>query len=167
MVNGQLLPDPVATLPVVAVLGDEYGLLGLALDPAFQDNGFLYVMYTHANGRGQLVNRISRMKAEGNQASGETVLLDGMPGANIYDGGRLKFGPDGKLYATTGDATNSQNAQDPHSLSGKILRLNPDGTIPSDNLFPGSPVYTLGRRNPEGLAFQSGTGSCSARSTAR
>lgn len=87
------------------------------------------------------------------QLADETILLDGIRGANIHDGGRLKIGPDGKLYATTGDAASGQLAQDLSSLNGKILRLNLDGTIPSDNPFLGSPVYSYGHRHPQGLAW--------------
>ncbi len=154
MVDGQLLPDPVATFPVASQPGNESGLLGLAIDPNFAGNGFIYVMYSYTGGQGQIANRISRLTVQGNQAGDETVLLDGIPGSPVHNGGRLKFGPAGKLFATTGDAGVANNAQDLNSLSGKILRLNPDGTIPDDNPFPGSPVFTFGHRNPEGLAFQ-------------
>jgi aldose sugar dehydrogenase len=156
VVNGQLLPAPVATLPVAAT--GEAGLMGLALDPDFQSNGHLYVMYTYGTAGGGLANRISRLTVQGNQAAGEVVLLEGIPGATIHDGGRLKFGPDGKLWATTGDAAQPPLSQNMNSLAGKILRLNPDGSVPADNPFPGSPVYSLGHRNPQGLAFQPGTG---------
>lgn len=154
IVDGQLLPTPVAVLPAVTTA--ESGLMGLALDPNFQDNGHIYVMYTLRGPQGQLFNRVSRLTVDGNQAGDEVILLDDIPGAAIHDGGRLKFGPDGKLYVTTGDATVPSLAQDPDSLAGKILRLNPDGTIPEDNPFPGSPVFTLGHRNPQGLAFSPG-----------
>ncbi len=132
--------------------------MGLALDPSFQQNGHIYVMYTFRGPQGQLLNRVSRLTVEGNQAGGEVALLDGIPGATVHDGGRLQFGPDGKLYITTGDAATPNLAQNPSSVAGKILRLNPDGTIPEDNPFPGSPVFSLGHRNPQGLAFQPGTG---------
>ncbi|MGE5618858.1 MAG: PQQ-dependent sugar dehydrogenase [Sphingomonadaceae bacterium] len=156
IVDGQLLPDPVAVLPAVTTA--ESGLMGLALDPNFAQNGQIYVMYTREAGPGQLANRLSRLTVQGNQAGGETVLLDGIPAATIHDGGRLRFGPDGKLYVTTGDAAASSLAQDIGSVAGKVLRINPDGTIPEDNPFPGSPVFTFGHRNPQGLAFQPGTG---------
>jgi glucose/arabinose dehydrogenase len=84
----------------------------------------------------------------------DKVLLDNGAGNIIHDGGRIKFGPDGKIYWTLGETGDSQLAQDLSSLNGKILRINPDGTIPADNPFAGSPVYSYGHRNPEGLAFQ-------------
>lgn len=148
--NGRLRPEPVAVLPVAAT--GEGGLMGLALDPDFPRNGYLYVMYTYRAG-GALRNRISRLTLRGEVAGEERVLLDGIPGAGIHDGGRLAFGPDGKLYATTGDATQRDQAQRLDSLAGKILRLNPDGSVPADNPFPGSYVYSLGHRNPQGLAW--------------
>lgn len=153
--DGQLLAQPVATLPVAA--SSESGLMGLALDPQFAANGFLYVMYTYRGERG-LVNRVARLTLRGERAGEERVLLDGIPGASIHDGGRVAFGPDGKLYVTTGDAASADLAQDRSSLAGKILRLNPDGSVPADNPFPGSPVYSYGHRNPEGLAWHPQTG---------
>jgi len=125
----------------------EAGLLGIAV----RDRA-LYAYSTGANG-----NRIERYGITGEPGSlalsSPTTLLDGIPSASTHDGGRLAFGPDGMLYATTGDAGNRPSAQDPSSLAGKILRLSPDGSIPADNPFPGSPVYTLGHRNPQGLAW--------------
>jgi glucose/arabinose dehydrogenase len=88
----------------------------------------------------------------------DKVLVENVPANSIHDGGRVKFGPDGKLYWTVGDAGNADSAQDVSSLNGKVLRLNPDGTTPADNPFPGSLVYSYGHRNPQGLAWQAGTG---------
>ncbi len=152
--GGRLLPEPALTLPVR--IGGEGGLLGLALHPSFGAEPFVYLYYTYAAG-GQARNRISRfhaVRAGGSyRLEGETVLLEGIPGANNHDGGRLKFGPDGMLYATTGDAQQVRLSADLGSPAGKILRLAPDGSIPADNPFPGSPVWAWGLRNPQGLAW--------------
>ena len=150
-----LRPAPLATLPVVEE--SESGLMGLALDPAFPAEPYLYAMYTAAGGQGT-VNRIVRLRLEGDAVREDRVLLDNLPAGRIHDGGRVKFGPDGRLYATLGDAGNTGTAQNPASLAGKIFRLERDGAIPADNPFPGSPVYSLGHRNPQGLAWQPGTG---------
>jgi len=135
----------------------EGGLLGLALHPAFQENGLLYVYHTYAADAG-LRNRVVRLRDEGGRGVDAQILLDGIPGAAIHDGGRLKFGPDGKLYISAGEAAVPELAQDLSSLGGKILRLNPDGSIPADNPFPGSPIYSFGHRNPQGLAWHPDTG---------
>lgn len=156
LTNGQLQAQPVAQLAVAET--GESGLMGLALDPDFAENGYLYVMYTYLDGLNMLQNRVSRLTLEGNKAGKEKVILDNISGNAIHDGGRIKFGPDAKLYVTTGDATNPSRAQDLKSLNGKILRLNADGSIPADNPFPGSPVYSYGHRNPQGLAWDPATG---------
>lgn len=156
--KGGLLPDPVAVLPVVAATGNESGLMGLALDPDFAQDGYLYVAYSFKNAKDQLKNRVSRLTVQGNQAGDEKVLLDEIPGEQIHDGGRVKIGPDGRLYISMGDSSDPSHAQDMKSLAGKVLRINTDGSIPDDNPFPGSPVFTFGHRNPQGLAFQPGTG---------
>lgn len=153
--GGRLLPEPAAQMPVAAV--GEGGLLGLALHPRFPDRPFAYLYYTHRAG-GRLSNRVARFRvAEGGPAGfrlgEEKVLLDGIPGGTIHDGGRLRFGPDGMLYVTTGDGGRPALAADPKSLAGKILRLRDDGGVPEDNPFPGSPVWSYGHRNPQGLAW--------------
>ncbi len=152
--NGQLYPEPVATLDVGNVEG---GLLGLALDPNFEQNHFLYLYYTYFEFP-FTYNKVVRFTEKDNSLLDEFILVDKIPGAAIHDGGRLKFGPDEKLYITTGDAGNSNAAQDLNSLSGKILRINPDGTIPSDNPFAGSLIFSYGHRNPQGLDWDPVTG---------
>ena len=126
--------------------------MGLALDPEFANTGRLYVCYTMSK-RGSLVNRLSVLIFRAGQAGDEHVLVDDMPGAGVHDGCRVKFGPDGKLYFTMGDAAESRLAQLRDTLAGKILRLNGDGSVPADNPFPRSPIYSLGHRNPQGLAW--------------
>ena len=152
IVDGQLLPNPAAVIQDVAAVG-EGGLLGLALHPDFASNHFVYVYYTYRDGSGALWNRVVRYTERGNRLSDPAVILDGIPGASLHDGGRIVFGPDGKLYVTAGDARNPALAQDLGSLAGKILRLNPDGSVPADNPFPGSPIWSYGHRNPQGLAW--------------
>lgn len=155
--NGQLLAEPWMTLEVTQA--SEAGLLGLALDANFAQNGHVYVAYTYRAGFNRLQNRLVRLRDDpkSNKGALDKVLIDNVPGANNHDGGRVKFGPDGKLYWTTGDAQTARLAQDRASLAGKILRLNGDGTIPSDNPVPGSYVYSYGHRNPQGLAWQPAT----------
>jgi glucose/arabinose dehydrogenase len=149
--GGRLQRKPVAVLKVVE--RGESGLMGLALDPRFDDNGFLYVCYTADIGGGRGVNRVGRLTFRDGVATNEVVLLDRLPAAEMHDGCRLKFGPDGKLYFTIGDAGVPELAQRLESLAGKILRVNADGSVPADNPFAGSPVYSLGHRNPQGLAW--------------
>ena len=148
--EGRLVTSPVASLNVLA--RGEGGLMGLAVDPAFAQTPRLYVCYTAAKA-GRAINRLSVLTLLEGQAPAEQVLIDDMPGASVHDGCRVKFGPDGKLYVTMGDAAQPLLAQDPDSPAGKILRLNADGSVPGDNPFAGSPVYTLGHRNPQGLAW--------------
>lgn len=143
-------PEVVATIPDVSERA-ESGLLGLALDPGFAGNLHLYLYYTSRRN----VNRVVRYRLTDAGLTEERVLLDDIPAAAFHDGGRIAFGPDGNLYITTGDAAQPELAQRLDSLAGKILRIRPDGTIPDDNPFPGSPVYSLGHRNPQGLAWSS------------
>ena len=142
----------VGTVPNVSGTDGEGGLMGLAVAPSFATDRWLYLMYTTATD-----NRIVRMKLNGlslDTASAQ-VLVSGILRNKYHNGGRLRFGPDGKLYASTGDAQNGDNAQNLSNLSGKVLRLNPDGSVPSDNPFTGSYVWSYGHRNPQGLAFDS------------
>jgi glucose/arabinose dehydrogenase len=155
--NGKLKDAPWVEFWVARVA--ESGLMGLAIDPDFANNGFIYACYTHyQNEQGLLGNRIVRWREEGGAGTDRTTLLEGIPGALYHDGCALDFGPDGKLYASTGDARLEPLAQDVDSLAGKILRINADGSVPDDNPIPGSPVWSQGHRNPQGLAWQPGTG---------
>lgn len=131
----------------------EAGLLGFVLAPNFPKTKTAYAYYTYKDDTGQF-NRIITIKLEEDIWKEQEVLLDKIPSGQVHHGGRLKIGPDGKLYATTGDAaTEPEIAQEVKSLGGKILRLNLDGTIPEDNPFPDSYVYSYGHRNPQGLAW--------------
>jgi glucose/arabinose dehydrogenase len=155
--DGQLQTAPWMTLEVADV--SEAGLLGLALDPQFAQTRFVYVAYTYRATSGRLVNRLVRLRDDPATGRGtlDRVLMDEVAGAPNHDGGRVRFSPDGRLYWTMGDAQQQNLAQDRSSPNGKILRLNTDGTIPGDNPFPNSPVYSYGHRNPQGLAWQPGT----------
>ncbi len=146
-----LLPEPLLTIEEVAHRG-EGGLLGIAVHPDFASNHFIYLYYTY-QGSQHLANRVVRFSKEDKVLLDEKIILDDIPAASIHNGGRIKFGPDGMLYITTGDASLADSAQDRDSLAGKVLRLKDDGTIPPDNPFPGSPIYSLGHRNPQGLAW--------------
>jgi glucose/arabinose dehydrogenase len=129
---------------------DESGVLGLAVSPGFATDSLVYVFLSTGTD-----NRIERMTFDGTTIGPRQVLASGIPTAVNHDGGILGFGPDGMLYAGTGDATDRQLAQDPASPAGKILRMTPDGQPAPGNPFPGSLVYSLGHRNVEGLAFDS------------
>mgnify|MGYP002387775936 CR=1 FL=1 len=159
--NGELLAVPFASVP--ASSASERGLLGIALHPDFATNGFVYVYYTRsASGMvtsalaDVLDNRVVRFTAAGDVAAGpeEVILtLPGRPGPN-HNGGQLAFGPDGKLYVTIGELAVAANAQDVNVPTGKILRINDDGSIPADNPFGAdNPVFALGIRNSFGIGF--------------
>jgi glucose/arabinose dehydrogenase len=167
--NGALLPAAFVRLAISSV--DERGLLGIAIDPDFATNGFVYVFYTMSSGT---MNRISRFVAYGDERDpgiAEETLLDIDTSAlnpSFHNGRGLHFGLDGKLYVSVGDGTTASLSQDPTSIHGKILRFNPDGSIPTDNptTFQGittvlpasSAVWAIGLRNPFTFAIQPGTG---------
>lgn len=151
--NGNLLDPPFATVPVQT--DGEQGLLGLALDPDFSTNRFVYVCYTDSDHHD---DRIVRFTDNGSTGSNETVIVQGLPIAGNHNGGRIAFGADGKLYMTIGENGDPANSQNPSVLPGKILRFNSDGTIPADNPVDGNPMWALGIRNSFGIAFQPGTG---------
>ena len=135
----------------------EAGLLGLALDPSFVSNGLVYLYYSARTSAGRAANRVVRYRESGSRLAERVVLLDNIPANVIHDGGRLRFGPDGLLYITTGDAATEQLAQDVASLAGKVLRINADGTTPRGNPFS-SPVFSYGHRNPQGIDWHPVTG---------
>lgn len=131
----------------------EGGLLGLALHPNYTRNNWVYLyMTTSTENSETLQNRVVRYTLDENRLSNPKTIIDGLPGAPYHDGGRIAFGPDNKLYITAGDATRSQWAQDTDRLAGKILRVNPDGSVPQDNPF-GNEVYSYGHRNPQGITW--------------
>jgi glucose/arabinose dehydrogenase len=162
--NGTLLAAPFTTVATMA--NGERGLLGIAFDPNFTANQFVYVYYTVSTA--PVHNRISRFTANGDVAvsGSETILveLDNLSTATNHNGGAIHFGPDGKLYAGVGENANSANAQTLSNRLGKILRFNSDGTIPSDNPFfdtatgANRAIWALGLRNPYTFGFQPGTG---------
>jgi glucose/arabinose dehydrogenase len=136
--------QPVMQVPGVDTNAGEGGLLGLAISPNYTQDQMVYAYFTSAQD-----NRVVRFTLGGTPAP----VLTGLDRNTIHDGGRIAFGPDGMLYVGTGDAGNGPVAQDPESLNGKILRLRPDGGVPDDNPFRGSPVWSVGHRNVQGLAW--------------
>lgn len=145
--NGELQDIPLLSLSVAGVEG---GMLGVSVDPDFAENNFIYLYYTY-NEFLSTQNKLVRYHYNEGSLAENKVLLDGIPGGPFHDGGRIQFGPDGKLYITTGDAGDPDLSQDLNSLAGKILRINPDGTIPEDNPWSDSPIYSIGHRNPQGI----------------
>ena len=139
-------PELVRTIPDVYIPGGDGGLLGLDLSPRFARDELVYVYYTAVGGE----SRIARFKL-GSDEPLEVVLA--FTRGDNHSGGRLKFGPDGMLYATVGDGRNPANAQDLTNLNGKILRVTPNGRPAPGNPFPHSPIWSYGHRNPEGLAW--------------
>ena len=146
-----LLLDPSGTIEEVGTLpadgSGEGGLLGVAVSPTYDEDGLVYAYYTTAED-----NRVVRFRL----GEEPEPILTGIPVNSYHNGGRIAFGPDGLLYVGTGEAGDMPISQDVSSLGGKILRINPDGTIPQDNPFPNSPVYSYGHRNVQGLAWDDG-----------
>ncbi len=152
--NGQL--RTVFTVPDVESSG-ESGLMGMVLHPQFATNRFVYLAYAY-RGQGDLVRVVRYRESEAGFAD-QKVIIENIPAARFHAGCRLGFGPDGKLYVTTGDATERALAQKLDSLAGKTLRLNDDGTVPQDNPFVGQPdarpeIFSIGHRNAQGLDWQ-------------
>jgi aldose sugar dehydrogenase len=162
--QGKLRPEPVTTIRDVAS-AEESGLMDLTLHPQFASNHYLYLAYAYpyANpGNGQRVRVMRFREAEGALVD-PLVIIENIPAARFHAGTRTRFGPDGKLYITTGDATQRELAQRLDSLAGKTLRLNDDGGVPPDNPFAGQPnarpeIWSYGHRNSQGIAWQPGAG---------
>jgi glucose/arabinose dehydrogenase len=147
--SGRLLTvNPSGEARVVQTLPEggsgEGGLLGVSVSPNYEEDRYVYAYYTTERD-----NRVVRFRI----GEEPEPVLTGIPVNSYHDGGRIKFGPDGMLYISTGDAGDTENSQDRGSLGGKILRIEPDGSIPKDNPFAGNPVYSYGHRNVEGLAW--------------
>lgn len=149
----QLRPIPFYHVDVGQVV--EQGLLGIVLDPNFSTNHYVYIYYVTADGQ---QNRLLRLTEVNGQGTNPTPILDGLPANQVHNGGLLRFGPDGKLYVSIGEWNQRDLAQDLNSLGGKILRLNPDGSIPAGNPFGNSRIYALGLRNSFGMVFHPQTG---------
>ncbi len=141
-------PEVVGEIPA-SEPSSEGGLLGLAVHPEYPEQPYLYAYYSTATD-----NRVVRLEyAPGGSFGPEQLLIDGIPSSQIHNGGRIAFGPDGMLYVATGDGSTGERSQDRSSLGGKILRLTPEGNPAPDNPFGGSPVWTYGHRNVQGLVW--------------
>ena len=140
-------PTVLGKIPGVRPDG-EGGLLGVAVSPRFASDSSIFVYFTAAED-----NRVVRLTFQDGTATKPTVVLRGIPKAGNHNGGRLAFGPDGYLYVTTGDAGKSDRSQDKAALGGKILRVTRDGRPAPGNPFPGSPVWSYGHRNVQGIAW--------------
>ena len=159
MEKGVLNPKPLFVVPDVESSA-ETGLTSVALHPQFSSNHFIYLSYAYSSG-GRKV-RVVRYREAPEGFVDRKVIIEDLPAAQFHAGCRVKFGPDGKLYITTGDATHRELAQKLDSLAGKTLRLNDDGTVPQDNPFMGQQnarpeIWTYGHRNSQGLDWQPGS----------
>lgn len=132
----------------------ESGLHGIAIHPNYPEKPYIYLYLTYLTGGEIALNRVSRFTFDEQSLKDEQIIVDKIPGAISHDGGRIKFGPDGYLYITTGDAQNPSLSQDKNSLAGKILRVTDEGKPVPGNPF-GTLVYSYGHRNPQGIAWDS------------
>ena len=158
--NGKLRPAPLFVVEDVE-RGSESGLMGLTLHPDFARNRLLYLAYAYSQDGVRV--RVVRFRETGDGLTDRRLVIEDIPAARFHAGTRLRFGPDGKLYVTTGDAAEKELGQRLDTLAGKTLRLNDDGTVPEDNPFVGragarAEIWTYGHRNAQGLDFQPGTG---------
>ena len=153
--NGEIVEKPFTVISDVYVDWEE-GLLSLALDSKFNENHYIYIYYNYKEkNTDKIFSRVVRLTDIDNEGKDPFTVLDNIPASKgFHTGGAMAYNQnDDKLYIFVGDGTIKENAQDVSLLAGKILRVNRDGTIPRDNPFPGSPVYTYGHRNSYGLAF--------------
>jgi aldose sugar dehydrogenase len=148
--DGSLNPDSI--LINETLHQGEGGLMGLEIHPNFSENNYIYFYYTYSSNDNNTFNRVVRFKFTDNALSERKIIVDNIPGNFFHNGGRIKFGPDGYLYITTGDSQNPSLSQNTDSLAGKILKVDEDGNIPSDNPF-GNQVYSYGNRNPQGITW--------------
>ncbi|MFS0749038.1 PQQ-dependent sugar dehydrogenase [Oceanobacillus sp. 1P07AA] len=149
--SGDLTRKPVEFIDDLA--GEpESGLLGIAFPNDFTSSNRAYIYYSYHTNNGNF-QRITTISEQEDSWVEEEILLDEIPGGTYHHGGRIQFGPDNLLYITVGDASEPELAQDLDSLAGKVLRMNPDGSIPENNPFDNSYVYSYGHRNPQGLAW--------------
>jgi glucose/arabinose dehydrogenase len=151
--SGNLRNDPIATIDEVKHIS-EGGLLGITISPNFEDNDYVYLYYTYGESGENTLNKVVRYKFSGENLEDPETIIEGIPGAPNHNGGRIKFGPDGFLYITTGDAQNPSLSQETNALAGKILRVTEDGDSVPGNPF-GNAVYSYGHRNPQGIVWDS------------
>lgn len=154
--NGKLQNEPYYTFDNV-FNRSEAGLLGLAIHPDFNSQPYVYAYYTHDE-KGNQENRVVRLRHQENKGTYDKIIVDKIPADNNHDGGCIKFGPDKMLYISTGENFKREMAQDMNKLGGKILRVTAEGSIPKDNPFENSMIFSLGHRNPQGLAWHPKTG---------
>jgi len=149
--NGRQQRYPLQTSDPIVHEGGA-GLLGMALSRDFAQSGIAYFYHSYRASAG-LTNKVIQARFDGTAWRETRVLLAGIPGHRLYNGGAIAIGPDGHLYVTTGWTANRERPQDRNNLAGKVLRMTLDGRAPQDNPFPGSLVYSYGHRNPQGMAW--------------